>query len=122
MTKITTPRKLQQSENGGVRFTDKADRDGYDRHPIFDHAVSVETASQRERFEAIARSLRDLLTKRWLLTQATHDKENAKRVYYLSMEFLIGRTLVNNIINLDVEKFVRDDLKSDSRQDWKEVI
>ena len=38
------------------------------------------------------------------------------------MEFLIGRTLVNNIINLGVEQFVRDDLQSDPRQDWTEVI
>ena len=62
------------------------------------------------------------LPQRWLLTQQTHDQENPKRVYYLSMEFLIGRTLVNNIINLGVEEFVRDDLQSDPRQDWKEVI
>src|SRR5262249_53526672 len=88
----------------------------------FDHVVSVEEAGQRERFEAVARSLRDLLTERWLLTQQTHDQANPKRVYYLSMEFLIGRMLVNNIINLGVEKFVRDDLQSDPRQDWKEVI
>ena len=67
----------------------------------------LDAASQRERFEAVARSLRDLLTQRWLLTQETHDKENPKRVYYLSMEFLIGRTLVNNIINLGAEKFVQ---------------
>src|SRR5437868_10085827 len=38
------------------------------------------------------------------------------------MEFLIGRTLVNNIINLGVEHFVRDQLQSDPRQDWKEVL
>ncbi|MBC7817571.1 MAG: glycogen/starch/alpha-glucan family phosphorylase, partial [Planctomycetaceae bacterium] len=63
-----------------------------------------------------------LLTQRWQLTQQTHDTENPKRVYYLSMEFLIGRTLVNNIINLGVEQFVRDDLQSDPRQDWKEVV
>jgi starch phosphorylase len=84
--------------------------------------VSLENAGQRERFEAVARSLRDLLTERWLLTQQTHDRENPKRVYYLSMEFLIGRMLVNNIINLRAEQVVRDDLQSDPRQDWKAVI
>jgi starch phosphorylase len=82
----------------------------------------MEEANQRERFEAVARSLRDLLTERWLLTQETHDRENPKRVYYLSMEFLIGRSLVNNIINLGAEKLVREELQSDPRQDWKEVI
>jgi starch phosphorylase len=94
----------------------------YDRHLLLDHAVSLENASQRERFEAVARSLRDLLTERWLLTQQTQDTANPKRVYYLSMEFLIGRTLINNIINLGAEDFVRRDLRSDPRQDWKEVI
>jgi starch phosphorylase len=45
--------------------------DSYDRHVVFDHAVSLEQASHRERFEAVARSLRDLLTQRWLLTEQT---------------------------------------------------
>src|SRR6267154_759298 len=107
---------LKQYECGSFKFADKADPDFYDRHLVFDHAVSIEKASQRERFEAVARSLRDLLTQRWLLTQETHDKKNPKRVYYLSMEFLMGRALVNNIINLGVEKFVREDLRSDPRQ------
>src|SRR4030095_13163766 len=97
-------------------------QNSYDRHLVFDHVVTPANASQRERFEAVARSLRDLLTERWLLTQETHDKENPKRVYYLSMEFLIGRTLVNNIINLGAEKPVRDDLQSDPHQDWTEII
>jgi starch phosphorylase len=122
MTRISAPNKLKQYECGELRFTDRADHEGYDRHLVFDHVVSVEDASQRERFEAVARSLRDVLSQRWLLTQETHDNENPKRVYYLSMEFLMGRALVNNIINLGVEQFVRDDLQSDPRQDWKEVI
>ncbi|MGB3552915.1 MAG: glycogen/starch/alpha-glucan phosphorylase [Candidatus Binatus sp.] len=96
--------------------------DSYDRHVVFDHAVSLEQASHRERFEAVARSLRDLLTQRWLLTEQTYESANAKRVYYLSMEFLIGRTLIHNIINMGVEQLVREDLRSDPRQDWTEVI
>jgi starch phosphorylase len=122
MTVKSVSKKLKQYECRGYRFTDKAGHEYYDRHLVFDHVVSVENASQRERFEAVARSLRDLLAQRWLLTQETHDKENPKRVYYLSMEFLIGRALANNIINLGVEEFVRDNLQSDARQDWKEVI
>jgi glycogen phosphorylase len=122
----TTPpksaKKLKQDKRGEIRFSETADGDLYDRHLIFDHVVSMEQASQRERFEAVARSLRDLLTQRWLLTQETHDKENPKRVYYLSMEFLMGRALVNNVINLGVEDFVRRDLQSDPHQDWKEVV
>ncbi len=109
----------KQYEGGPFRFTDT---EHYNRHLVFDHAVSPENASQRERFEAVAHVLRDLLTQRWLLTQQAHDRENPKRVYYLSMEFLIGRTLVNNVINLGVEQFLRQDLRSDPRQHWREVI
>ena len=116
------PSPLAQYECGRFRFADSANREAYDRHVVFDHAVSLEAASQRDRFEAVSRSLRDLLTQRWLRTQETHDKENPKRVYYLSMEFLIGRTLVNNVLNLGVERLVREDLQSDPRQDWTEVI
>src|SRR3954452_19298350 len=122
MASASTLKKLKQYENGDLHFSDGKDFDTYDRHLVFDHVVSENDASQRERFEAVARSLRDLLTQRWLLTQQTHDRENAKRVYYLSMEFLIGRTLVNNIINLGVDQYVRDDLQSDPLQNWTEMV
>jgi starch phosphorylase len=122
MTTKSAAGELKQYECGGFHFGDVAHPDNYDRHLVFDHVVAVENASQRERFEAVARTLRDILTQRWLLTQQTHDSENPKRVYYLSMEFLIGRMLVNNIINLGVEGFVRSDLQSDPRQDWKDVL
>src|SRR6187549_3796142 len=85
----------------------------YDRHLTLDHVVRAEEANPRERFEAIARTLRDALAPRWLATRETHDRENAKRVCYLSMEFLIGRTLVNNIVNLGAEGLVRESLASD---------
>jgi starch phosphorylase len=111
---------VAQYERGPLKY--HGGGDAYDRHVVFDHAVRLEDASQRERFEAVARALRDLLTQRWLLTNETHDKANAKRVYYLSMEFLIGRALANNVLNLGVEQLVRDDLRSDPRQDWARVL
>src|SRR3954467_2747732 len=65
----------------------------YERHLFFDNVVKLADTDDRERFEAVARSVRDILSQRWLLTEETYAKENAKRVYYLSMEFLIGRSL-----------------------------
>ena len=122
MNNKQTQEKLKQYECGGFRLTEQMAQDSYDRHLIFDHVVDSDKATHRERFEAVARSLRDLLTQRWLLTQNTYHKENPKHVYYLSMEFLIGRTLTNNIMNLEVEDLVQTDLQSDSLLDWKEVI
>jgi glycogen phosphorylase len=107
-------------ECGPLRFANAEDI--YDRRVVFDHAISLEKASDRERFEGVARALRDLLTQRWLLTEQTYEQANSKRVYYLSMEFLIGRTLIHNIINLGVEQFARDNLRSDPHQNWTEVI
>ncbi len=72
----------------------------YERHLTFDHVIPVDAATPRDRFEAVARSVRDLLSPRWIQTEQTYRRRNAKRVYYLSLEFLMGRSLGNNITNL----------------------
>ena len=84
---------------GPVQFagTDEA---LYERHLLFDSGVAIEAATARDRFEALARSVRDILSQRWLLTEKTYEQQNPKRLYYLSMEFLIGRSLQNNVTNL----------------------
>ena len=114
--------KTHQVEKRSSDQLELMNGDDYDGHLVLDHLVDMEHATSRDRFEAVARSLRDMLAQRWLLTQRTHDRENPKRVYYLSMEFLIGRSLVNNIVNLGVEDYVREDLRSDPWQDWNEVL
>src|SRR5580692_10794579 len=65
----------------------------YERHLVFDNVVDAAAAGPRERFEAMARSVRDILSQRWIKTENTYINENPKRIYYLSMEFLIGRSL-----------------------------
>jgi len=84
---------------GPVQFSG-TDEALYERHLLFDSGVDLAAATARDRFEALARSVRDVLSQRWLLTEKTYEQQNPKRLYYLSMEFLIGRSLLNNVMNL----------------------
>jgi starch phosphorylase len=101
---------------GPVEFTGTADA-LYERHLLFDNVVDPAAADARERYEAFARSVRDVLSQRWVRTEQTYQRVNPKRVYYLSMEFLIGRSLTNNITNLMLSSFVSDAVKEKSL-DW----
>src|SRR5678816_1235130 len=72
-----------------------------------DNVMPLDANGPREWFEAFARSVRDVLSQRWVRTEQTYDRQNPKRLYYLSMEFLVGRSLDNNITNLLLEPIAR---------------
>ena len=74
------------------------------------------SATRMDHFISLALSVRDHLVNRWLQTQQSYYENDVKRVYYLSMEFLIGRLLTNNLINLgiyDEYKLALDELGHD---------
>src|SRR5262249_28454157 len=111
---------LELYGSGPVKFIGVEDA-LYERHLVFDNVMEKTTIGARERFEAVARSVRDVLSQRWVSTQETYERENPKRVYYLSMEFLIGRSLANNVTNLMLDPIVNEAVKRENI-DWYELL
>jgi starch phosphorylase len=86
-----------------------------DRYVLCNHMVDPAAAMPRQKFEATARFIRDLVAHRWERTRLARAEVNPKRVHYLSLEFLLGRTLRNNMMNLAAEPAVRQAMQ---REGW----
>ena len=71
---------------------------------------TLDEASQEQIFQAVSLAVKDVVIDNWLLTQKQYEKDDPKIVYYLSMEFLMGRALGNNLINLCAYKEVKEAL------------
>jgi glycogen phosphorylase len=111
---------LVQYGCGPIQFSGTADA-LYERHLLFDRVIDPAETTPREHYEACARAVRDILSQRWVLTGKTYNQANAKRVYYLSMEFLIGRSLTNNLTNLLLESLL-DDFINKKKVDWLALV
>src|SRR5436853_883666 len=113
-------RLVKQYGCGPIEFSG-TDNALYEHHLLFDNVVKQTAVSDRDRFEAVARSVRNVLSQRWVLTEETYERENPKRVYYLSMEFLIGRSLANNVTNLLLDSVAQQAVKQKDL-DWLALL
>jgi glycogen phosphorylase len=78
-----------------------------ERYLLCEQVVDPLSSSMRERFEATSRFIRDLVAHRWVMTRRERALQDPKRIHYLSLEFLLGRTLRNNLMNLNAEPIMR---------------
>ena len=94
----------------GVKF----DKDEFKKSVVDNLKVlyrkTVDEADKQQIFQAVSYSVKDIIMDRWLATQKTYEKEDVRTVVYMSMEFLMGRALGNNMINLTVYKDIKEAL------------
>jgi starch phosphorylase len=79
-------------------------------HLVYAVGKDLHTATERDLYHALAHAIRDRLIERWMETMRSYYREDVKRVYYLSLEFLIGRTLANSFINMGILEEARQAL------------
>ena len=116
-----TKTATELTQSSAYQFAGSDNARSTERHLAFDNIVDLPAIDARERFEAFSRAVRDLLSRRWLKTKDTYERQNAKRVYYMSMEFLIGRSLANNVMNLLLDPVVKQAITDDDI-DWLSLL
>ena len=107
MEKKTATRKKDRR----VEMSVQGLKEDFAWHLRYSLAKDESLATPRDQYTAFAHAVRDRIVERWIATQAEYHAQNTKRVYYLSLEFLIGRLLGNNVINLKADQLCRDALK-----------
>ncbi|HEY7512008.1 MAG TPA: glycogen/starch/alpha-glucan family phosphorylase, partial [Vicinamibacteria bacterium] len=95
-----SPRKPRIPQPPPGRLDEDGIVDTFAHHMMYTVAKDEHTATDFDVYKALAHSVRDRLMERWFRTQSAYYHADARRVYYLSLEFLLGRALMNNIVNL----------------------
>ena len=93
---------------------------GFAEHLKYSLGVDYHTATGHDRYMSLALAIRDRLINQWIRTQQTHHIQQVKRAYYLSLEFLIGRSMGMNVINLRLDGAIKEALES-LGYDWEEI-
>ena len=90
------------------------DKEGFKKEVITNvktlYRRPIEEATPQQVFQAVSYAVKDDIIDRWIATHKEYEKKNVKTVYYLSMEFLMGRALGNNLINLTYYDAVKEAL------------
>ena len=108
---MTSGMKISSLKSDPQPVTKAKIKESVSRHLHYTLGKDVYSATKRDWFSAVVYTVRDYLMEKWLATHRSYHFEDAKRVYYLSMEFLIGKTLANSLINTGMEDELRDVLK-----------
>ena len=97
-------RELPNSRTAGDPDTLKR---AFANHLQYSQGKDEHSATALDRYFAVAYTIRDRMMRRWITTQQRYYKQDAKRVYYLSLEFLMGKALENNLLNLGLYENMR---------------
>jgi len=109
--KATPAKKETKAANAVFKF----DKELFKRSVLYNvktlYRKNMDEATEQQIFQAVSYAIKDQIVDNWLKTQEAYEKEDPKTVYYLSMEFLMGRALGNNMINLMAYKDAKDALQ-----------
>ena len=113
-------KKVTKKRDRRVAMSVEGLKEDFEWHLRYTLAKSGDRETERDQYTAFANAVRDRIVERWMNTQDAYRDANTKRVYYMSLEFLMGRLLGNNVINLKADQLCRDALK-DYGLNWNDL-